>query len=171
MAIREATSDDVDAIRRVAKRAWETDYRDVVTRESVEAAVNDWYAPERIEAELDAERTTVFVAERDGAVVGFAHATWNDEEATGYILRLYVDPDRRRERIGRALLEETCRELTARGVDRIDAMVLSANGPGVGFYEQFGFEFADERETRIGEETYPESRYVLGPHESDGGRV
>jgi GNAT superfamily N-acetyltransferase len=101
----------------------------VLTRESVEAAVNDWYAPERIESELDAERTTVFVAEQDGTVVGFAHATWNEEEATGYVLRLYVDPDHRRERIGHALLEETCRELTARGVDRIDAMVLSARRP------------------------------------------
>ncbi|AUV83618.1 N-acetyltransferase [Salinigranum rubrum] len=169
MSIRQATREDVDAVRAVAERSWRTDYRPALTRETVETAVNDWYAPERIEAELGAERTLVLVAEAD-EIVGFSHATWSDEDATGYILRIYVDPDHRRERIGRALLERTCADLGAEGVERINAMVLAANEPGADFYEHFGFEFADERTTTIGEETYPERRYVLESG-SDGGFV
>jgi ribosomal protein S18 acetylase RimI-like enzyme len=163
MTIRNAVVGDVDAIRRIATHSWETDYRGVLTRETVETAVNDWYAPERIEAELGAERTAVLVAERDQKLVGFAHATWSEEDANGYILRIYVHPDHRRERVGRELLEGTCDALVARGVERINAMVLSENRPGVEFYEQFGFEFVDERPTSIGDDTYPESRYVLEP--------
>lgn len=163
MSLRAATVGDVDAIREVATASWETDYQGVLTRETVETAVNDWYATERIEAEVGAERTLVLVEEREGEVVGFAHATWSDEDANGYILRLYVDPDHRREGVGRDVLAGTCEALVDRGVERIHAMVLSDNRPGIDFYEGFGFEFVDEQSTSIGDETYPESRYVFEP--------
>lgn len=159
MPIREATGDDVEAIRRVAERSWRTDYPDILTRETVEEAVNDWYAPERLVAELDEARTLLFVAERDGTVVGFSHATWN--EAEGHILRIYVHPDHRREGHGRELLERTCTALTEQGAERINAMVLSENDPGNAFYERFGFEAVDEHETTIGDGSYRESRHVL----------
>lgn len=169
MDTRVATGADVDAVRRVARRSWETDYEGVLTRETATQAVNEWYAPNRIEAELDDDRTLLLVAERtaDGeegeerAVVGFAHATWNEETAEGYILRLYTHPDHRREGVGRALLERARDELSGRGVERINAMVLAANDPGAAFYERFGFGFVDESRTTIGDETYPESRYAL----------
>jgi ribosomal protein S18 acetylase RimI-like enzyme len=177
MSIRSATGADVDAVRRVARRSWETDYEDVLTRETATEAVDDWYDPDRIGAELDDDRTLLLVAERtaDGeegeerTVVGFAHATWNEETAEGYILRLYTHPDHRREGVGRALLERTRDELSGRGVERVNAMVLAANDPGAAFYERFGFGFVDERETTIGDESYPESRYALDlDTEADG---
>jgi ribosomal protein S18 acetylase RimI-like enzyme len=163
MPVRTATDDDVGAIREVAKRSWTTDYPDILTRETAEETVDDWYAPERLAAELRDSRTLVLVAEREDAVAGFAHATWTTTDREGYILRLYVDPDHRREGVGRELLDAARDELAAVGVERINAMVLSANHPGRRFYEHFGFDHVDEQSTTIGGETYPESRYVLGP--------
>jgi ribosomal protein S18 acetylase RimI-like enzyme len=160
MAVREATPDDVTAINQVATAAWETDYP-LLTRETVEDGVGDWYAPEQIELELVEPQTLLLVSERAESVVGFVHATWHETDREGYILRLYVHPDHRRAGIGQALLEQTCEDLFGRDIDRINAMVLSANEPGAEFYERFGFEFADENETEIGGERYPESRYVL----------
>jgi len=160
MTVRLATPDDVTAINQVATAAWETDYP-LLTQETVEDGVGDWYAPEQIESELVESQTLLLVAEREGRVVGFAHATWHETDRVGYILRLYVHPDYRREGIGRSLLEQTCKELFEHDIHRINAMVLSANEPGAEFYEGFGFEFADESETEIGGERYPESRYVL----------
>jgi ribosomal protein S18 acetylase RimI-like enzyme len=101
------------------------------------------------------------IAEWERTVVGFAHATWSTETGDGYILRLYVHPDYRRDGVGRALLDQTCQTLASHDIERINAMVLSANNPGVVFYEGFGFEFVDEHETQVGDETVPESRYVL----------
>jgi len=167
MSIRPATPDDVTAINQVATAAWETDYPDILTRETAEDGVRDWYAPEQIESELVESQTLLFVAEREQGVVGFAHATWHETDREGYILRLYVHPDHRHEGIGRSLLERTCEELFEHDIDRINAMVLSANEPGGEFYQRFGFEFADESETEIGGEHYPESRYVL----DDASRV
>jgi len=161
MTIRLAIPDDVTAINQVATAAWETDYPDILSRETAEDGVRDWYAPEQLESELVESQTLLLVAEREEHVVGFAHATWHETDREGYILRLYVHPDYRREGIGRSLLEQTCEELFEHDIDRINAMVLSANEPGAEFYEGFGFEFADESETEIGGERYPESRYVL----------
>lgn len=160
MTIREATDGDIDAIRRVAERSWETDYPDILTRETAEAAVSEWYDAEELRDELENSRALLCVAEREGSVVGFTHANWNDADE-GYILRLYVDPDHRRDGVGRALLEETCTRLEGMGVERINAMVLADNGPGNTFYEEFGFEHVDKSETTIGGEAYPENRYVL----------
>lgn len=161
MTVRAATEDDLDAIRRVAERSWETDYPEILTRETVETGVNEWYALEQLTVELNHARTLLLVAEREGTVVGFAHATWSDAEDEGYILRIYVDPDHRRENLGRELLERTCGELSERDIERISAMVLSENGPGNAFYERFGFALVDESETMIGDDAYRENRYVL----------
>ncbi|MFC5970918.1 GNAT family N-acetyltransferase [Halomarina salina] len=165
MTVRRATGDDVDGIRAVAERSWTTDYPDILTRETATEAVEDWYAPDQIRAELRDSRTLVLVAERDAetddGVVGFAHATWTDADREGYLLRLYVDPDHRRENLGRELLDRTTAELAGLGVERVNAMVLSANEPGRAFYEHFGFDHVDEQRTTVGGESYPESRYVL----------
>ncbi|NLV07284.1 GNAT family N-acetyltransferase [Haloarcula rubripromontorii] len=161
MTMRLATPDDVPAISQVATAAWETDYPDILTRETAEDGVRDWYSTEQIESELAESQTILLVAERGERVVGFAHATWHETDREGYILRLYVHPDYRREGIGRSLLERTCEELFEYDIERINAMMLTANEPGAEFYEGFGFEFVDESETEIGGERYPESRYVL----------
>lgn len=169
MPIRAATEDDTESIRRIAEQSWKTDYPDILTRETAEEAVTDWYTPEQIAAELVQSRALILVAERKETVIGFAHATWNDTEGEGYILRIYVHPDHRQENIGRELLEQTCSALADQDIERINAMVLVENEPGNAFYKRFGFEHVDERETRIGGESYPENRYVLQrPFELDG---
>lgn len=161
MNVREATDDDIDAIRRIAERSWEVDYPAILTRETAEEAVAEWYDADSIAEAIAEGRTELLVAERDGEVVGFAHATWNASEGAAYILRLYVHPDHRSRGVGAELLERTRKALSGYGVDRIHAMVLADNDPGNAFYERFGFERADESETQIGEETYQETRYVL----------
>ncbi|WP_396613551.1 GNAT family N-acetyltransferase (plasmid) [Haloferax sp. S1W] len=169
MPIRTATEDDVDAILRVAEQSWKNDYPEILTRETAETAVTDWYIPEQIAAELYKSQARILVAEREDTVIGFAHVTWSNAEKVGYILRIYVHPDHRREGIGRELLEQSCTDLEAQNVERVNAMVLVENGPGNDFYKRFGFEHADERETIISDKPYPENRYVLErPFELDG---
>lgn len=167
MTVRAATEDDVDDIRRVAERSWEEDYPEILTRETVVEAIGDWYDPDELRVAVDRGRTVLLVAEHDGAVVGFAHATWTDDDE-GWLLRIYVDPDHRRVGLGRELLERTGVELSQHGVDRLNATVLADNEPGNAFYEHFGFELAEETETTIGGESYPENRYVLAGEDSLG---
>lgn len=166
MTVREATTDDVPAICEVARRSWKNDYPDVVSRETIEEGVDDWYSPARIEDELSRARTVVLVAEEEGTVVGFVHAYSSDE--VGYVLRLYVDPDHRRVGVGTRLFDRVRDTLFGHGVTHVDAMVLADNDPGNTFYRTLGFEMDDQRETTIGPETYPENTYRLQRDQATG---
>lgn len=157
MEIREAERGDVEEMREVARRSWETDYPDVLSRETIDEAVEEWYSPARLAEELDGGDALLLVGD-DGEVVAFAHAAW--EADSGDVLRLYVRPDRRREGIGRQLLERTCERLVEGDVERVKAMVLAENEPGNEFYESMGFERAETARTEIGGEPYEENVYV-----------
>jgi len=162
MTIREATERDVDAIHDVAKAAWETDYPDILSRETVNEGVEEWYDPSSLQDAVTDSRTRLFVAVDGETVVGFAHATLSGE-ADGHILRLYVHPEHREQGLGRRLFEETRADLVEHGVDRLYAMVLADNDLGEAFYESLGFKKTDESETTIGGNAYRESTFVLKP--------
>jgi ribosomal protein S18 acetylase RimI-like enzyme len=158
MTIREATDDDAEAIAGVARVSWKHDYPEILSRDTVEQGVEEWYAPETIATEIDSDDAVVPVAERDGEVVGFAHAV--EDETGGTILRVYVAPDHRGEGIGGDLLGHARGALEDRGAERVRAMVLADNEPGNEFYRRFGFELDEKSETHIGEGTYRENVYI-----------
>jgi ribosomal protein S18 acetylase RimI-like enzyme len=158
MTVCEATSDDAESIAGVARVSWKHDYPNILSRDTVEQGVEEWYAPETIGTEIDSDDAVVPVAERDGEVVGFAHAV--ADELGGAILRVYVAPDHRGDGIGSDLLTHARGALEDRGAERVRAMVLAENEPGNEFYRQFGFELRERDETRIGEETYRENVYI-----------
>jgi ribosomal protein S18 acetylase RimI-like enzyme len=166
MTVREASADDVAAIREVARAAWEADYPEILSRETAERGVEEWYDSGQIAGDVAGSRTRLFVARADdeeggeGEVVGFAHAELGRDDE-GYVLRLYVHPDHRNRGFGRQLLERTREDLFEHGAERINAMVLAANEPGNAFYRSFGFEKVAEGETTIGGESYRENTYVL----------
>lgn len=161
MPIREASHDDVDSIHRVAEASWETDYPDVLSRESIEAGVDDWYSEERIRESITWSRSHMLVYEHDGEAVGFVHADLNLEDDVGHVLRVYVHPDHRRGGIGGELLEAACRALFDEGAGPIRAMALESNELGDQFYRNFGFEPVSSEEVMIGEELYRETTYEL----------
>jgi ribosomal protein S18 acetylase RimI-like enzyme len=159
MTIRAATTDDCTAIRRVARAAWREDYPGVLSRETAEAGVEEWYDDDRLTTEIERDDGVVLVARRDAEIVGFAHAVVT--EGRGTVLRVYVHPDARRTGLGGDLLETTLDELAAAGADTIEAMVLAENDLGRGFYEAVGFERVGEGETTIAGESYRECVYRL----------
>jgi GNAT superfamily N-acetyltransferase len=87
--------------------------------------------------------TTALVAEYDGAVAGFAGvatpARELHEPATGEITTLYVDPERWRRGIGRALVDAAAAELRDAGCDEAVLWVLERNDAARAFYAAVGF--------------------------------
>lgn len=153
MKFRDATPADIDAIRSIATASWETDYPAIISRETIEQGIDEWYAPEALEREFrDAETVLVLAVGEDPT--GFAHAVAAEE--TGHVLRLYVVPDRRREGIGARLLDEATERLLTYEIEQLRAMVLSANDSGIDFYRANGFDPVTETETTIGGESYEE---------------
>jgi N-acetylglutamate synthase-like GNAT family acetyltransferase len=99
--------------------------------------------------ELPAELITaglVRVAERDGAVVGFAVLLDRRGDACE-LDGLFVEPERMRTGVGRQLVEDAKRLARERGATRIDVV---ANPQAIAFYEAVGFSRAGEAQTRFG---------------------
>jgi ribosomal protein S18 acetylase RimI-like enzyme len=136
---------DARAVATVHVGSWQAGYRGVV-----DDAILDGLSVDRRErawqgrlAAPGAQEWT-FVAERDGAVVGFCSvaAPTRDRraaDATAEITALYVDPDHWRSGAGTALLDAARDALRADGWARVTLWVLEDNASGRAFYERCGF--------------------------------
>jgi GNAT superfamily N-acetyltransferase len=81
-----------------------------------------------------------FVAEKDGAVVGFAlvytcYSTWKGKSL--YLEDLYVKQDLRGLGIGAGLFERVIQEAKDRGAKRMDWQVIDWNEPAINFYKKY----------------------------------
>lgn len=161
MDVREATTDDVEGIRTVARRSWEADYPAILSRESIGEAVEEWYAPERLRFDAASDDALLLIAAEEETVVGFAHAVVDESEGVGTLLRLYVDPDHRTRGLGTRLLDEVRERLEEYGCSRLEAMVLERNEPGNAFYRSYGFERDRVGATTIDGDPHDEVVYVL----------
>jgi len=161
MAIREATPEDVEAIRAVAHASLTASYGHAVDEAILGDAIDGWYDPDELGEDVLAPRVVFPVAVADGDVVGFAesYVVEHVRERTGEIDWLHVHPDHRGEGIGSALLAEVETELHDADVDRIEGRVLVANEAGTGFYEREGYDRGDDRSITVGRETFTERRY------------
>lgn len=160
MELRDATAADVDAIRDVARESLLASYGHAVDEALLAEAVDEWYDPDDLVADVDDEATVCPVAVVDDDVVGFAESyVVGRRERVGEIDWLHVHPDHRGSGIGSALLERVEAELRDADVDRIEARVLVANEAGTAFYEGEGYELVGERRVEIGEETFDEREY------------
>ena len=96
-------------------------------------------APSRGEVERKLERDPeLFLVAEDGAsLVGAVMGSYDGRR--GWIFRLAVHPARRREGIGRALVEELERRYVAMGVRRLRLLTLSDNHGARAFWEHLGY--------------------------------
>jgi GNAT superfamily N-acetyltransferase len=118
--------------------------------------------PDQLLAELDPERraaawreripdTVAFVAEYDGALAGFTGlalpARDTDVHGAGEITTLYVEPERWRRGIGRALVDAAAAEMRDDGCDEALLWVYEANDGARAFYAALGFHPDGARKT------------------------
>jgi ribosomal protein S18 acetylase RimI-like enzyme len=158
--VREATVDDRDEIRDVAEAAWYAAYGGLFDPATIASALEEYYDPKLVGTAIEHDAIAFYVAEVDGAVVGFASAeqTWADEVE---LHTIYVHPDRWGEGIGSALLEQIMGWAREEGVDRIACGVLAGNAVGIGFFEAVGFDRGRETEAEIAGELRPEYEFEL----------
>jgi ribosomal protein S18 acetylase RimI-like enzyme len=140
-SVRDADPADAEAIAEIGRVAVPDTYKDIIRDASVmDAIVAQTYRVaalrECIARCAQDEAAHFLVAERrPGRILGFLH--YDCDGSVPELHRVYVDPTRKRQGIGSALL----RELHARldpGASYV-LMVVAANRPAVSFYEHHGF--------------------------------
>ncbi len=154
MHVREATVEDIQAIRQVAEAAWRSDYTDAVEQSAIESGVNHWYSDPVVRMELSNPGTEFRVAEVEEVIVGFVHA--HRSGPVGTILRLHVSPEYRESGVEGGLFESIAQDLDGEKTD-FRATVLAANDHMKAFYEKRGFEHSDTEQTTIGQTQYDET--------------
>jgi len=164
--LRRADQSDASAIARIHVDTWQAAYRDDLPDElldslSVTGREMQWDGI----LENPEPRSGVFVAERDGEIVGFANCgACRDEDLqefdVGEIYALYVHPDRWREGIGSELLRRCVEFLGDQEYDFMALWVLETNRQARDFYEKAGFipDGSEEIDDRQGFEL-PKLRY------------
>jgi ribosomal protein S18 acetylase RimI-like enzyme len=151
------------AVAAVHQASWRTTYGGILP-----AAVIDEMAgrksPEtwarRLATPLQGGAT--FVAEVDGAIVGFASCGaarhWLDGlEAEVYAL--YVLQEHQRQGVGRALVRACARHFVLQGLFGFYLWALKANRARL-FYEALGGEEAGEKSERLGQHSFTEVAYA-----------
>lgn len=96
---------------------------------------------DEVEQKLRRDPQLFLVAESDqpgdrtlvGVVMG------SSDGRRGWIARLAVDPGRRGQGVGRALVEELERRFLDIGITRVNLLVLSENTAGRAFWERLGY--------------------------------
>jgi GNAT superfamily N-acetyltransferase len=136
--IRIATGDDAHAIESVRVRSWRVAYRHVFPPADLDAVPVDagrW----RQRLDTPPRGWTTFVAESDGGVVGFASVgPSRDDDGTGELYAIYVDPDAWSTGAGRALIERAEAQLR-REYETATLWVLEDNPRARTFYERAGW--------------------------------
>jgi GNAT superfamily N-acetyltransferase len=95
--------------------------------------------------QLKEDDVAVFVAERDGAVVGYLYAaleplSWQElREACGVIHDVLVAADARRNGIAGALVEAACDWMRSRGAPRVVLGTAEKNAPAQQLFARLGF--------------------------------
>ncbi|MDL5361463.1 GNAT family N-acetyltransferase [Halalkalicoccus sp. NIPERK01] len=185
MEIRDATREDVDAIREVARQSLQTSYAHFLESETIDDAVEQWYGDGRLEELISDEADDVYipVLEVDGEIVAFAQCYLVEfPERVGEIHWLHVDPDHRGEGYGSRLYDHARETFEADGIDRFKGFVFAENEPGNEFYERRGYESAYTHTQEIAGEEYTENVWVdipegeqyrraVEPHENEEGET
>lgn len=140
--IRRGTPDDAPAIAGVRVETWRSAYRGLVPDALLDGldTVNITANWRRGLETVDPARVA-YVAEVDGAIVGFAtggRARSANPGHPGEVYALYVRDAHQGQGIGRALLRSAAAELVKRGLTPIVIWTLFDNPRSRGFYESLG---------------------------------
>ncbi|MGE6785850.1 N-acetyltransferase family protein [Ensifer adhaerens] len=148
VTIRQATPADADAIAQFHVRVWRQTYRDLAPPE-VYAALDENRRRSTWREKLTAEDPDqiVFLVELGerpvaiGAAGAPSAAIFGD---LGEIRNLYVDPDVKRQGLGRLLLSRLALHLRERGFPGVGVGVVDGNEAAIAFYDALGGQRAGE---------------------------
>ena len=143
LVIRRAEVRDVSSVEIIARATWPVTYAGIIPDDIQRRLLDSWYSPESLRRTLATPGSSLFVAESNGDVVGFAQFVRRPPDAAE-LTRIYVLPDRQRDGIGMRLLDAGLTEFAGEGLKQLTVEVERDNRNGRRFYERAGF--AETRE-------------------------
>lgn len=139
--VRPRLASDTRAVRRVARAAWRAALEGRAPAAFLAAVWRTIYGRERLVLGLLDVRRDAFVAERHGAVLGYADGLAGMGGAAGAydLARVYVTPRAWGGGAGGALVDAVLAAARARGFGEVTVEVDAANARGLVWWERQGF--------------------------------
>jgi ribosomal protein S18 acetylase RimI-like enzyme len=143
--IREAAQTDMAAIEDINRRAWEGGITTHELLQQRHGRLNgtDWTESitRAVAEHLARPDVTVFVAEHDSRVIGYASAQISREPPSemGTVSYNAVDPDFHGRGVGTALIEHVIVYLQAQGARALNVVTIESDEPAMHIYEKLGF--------------------------------
>ncbi|EIT86212.1 GCN5-related N-acetyltransferase [Fictibacillus macauensis ZFHKF-1] len=132
--IRNMHEEDLEHVQAVARRTWQATYEGIIPAHIQERFITVAYCKESLQQRL--LRSSFFVAEVEGNVVGFANYAAGKEEGVLALVALYVLPEHQGTGIGTALLQVG---MQLQNVHTMEVDVEQENTIGMTFYVAKGF--------------------------------
>lgn len=167
-SIRRATEADAEALALVHEATWRETYVGLLSEQMLDALTADarTAAWRRIlSGATDDHLSTVYVAERPGAVVAFGSCgeQRNEEFATqgyaGEFTSVYVLKTDQRQGLGSGLMKAMMKDLAERGLVGFTLWMPRSNIPARSLYEQLGGKLIGQREVVRGNGKLQEVAY------------
>lgn len=146
MVVRQATTEDVHAIQRVAEDAWHAAHDDIIGKTAVNEFLATHYNEEDILTGITNSDTLYYVvADHTEGVVGFVMGgPWQDSETTYVVGAIYIRPNNWGRGFGSRLLQRFEDEVRRQGGELVRLVVMAENDAAVNFYEAVGYERTDD---------------------------
>lgn len=165
MIIRDARIEDAESISTIRRQ------KDV--RETMLALTS-----ERLEATVDflnkiRENGRVFIAEKDGVVVGLCVLVPSMSLRRGHSaeLAVMVDSDNQRHGIGKALMKQALSEAdNVMELHRLELKVVTENRPAISLYEKLGFKIEATQKSSCIKEGRFADEYLMGRIRPEAGK-
>lgn len=158
-SIRRATVDDAEALAQVHEATWRETYVGLLSEQMLDALT----AGARVAAwrrilsgETDTHLSTVYIAERPGAVVAFSSCGAQRDPAfaaqgyAGEVTSVYVLKTDQRQGLGTSLMKTMMKDLADRGLVGFTLWMPRDNIPARSLYEQLGGKLIGHREVMRG---------------------
>ncbi|RLQ92228.1 GNAT family N-acetyltransferase [Planomicrobium sp. Y74] len=147
--IRNMKAKDIKDVQQVAKTSWNDTYEGIIPALIQENFLNSAYSDEMMKRRLDV--SSLYVAEAEAQIVGFANFSKVKEEGEMELGAIYLLPEFQGKGVGTALLNEGIKN--AQNASRVFINVEKENKTGVTFYKAKNFktlsEFEDDLEGHI----------------------
>jgi len=136
------TSADAGEVAALVDTSWRATYGPLMGPDKAAAESAKKHQPEMIAADLSRPHSESFVAEADGAIVGYAYA--KVEKGVLWLDRLHVAEARQGSGLAEGLMHAIIVNYV--GEPSISLEVLKGNDRAIGFYVKHGFVMTEERD-------------------------
>jgi GNAT superfamily N-acetyltransferase len=143
--VREAIPDDTDAIVAVTAAGWRTAYRDIVAAEHLaDLPVARWRHEVNVGLLRPVDDAFSYVAEIDGEFAGYCFVAAPSREhdlgpGVAELVAIYVEPDRWRRGVGKALINAAIERLSGLPYDEVVLWTFKENTSAIAFYLRHGW--------------------------------